>query len=70
MWKIEIWLSKAVKLIGQIRINEALRMMLYDGVRVLAWRTAVYQKLHFCRLGVTNAQASWLAQVGRGVLIG
>ncbi len=40
------------------------------GVHVKAWRAVVWIEFAFCRLGVTNAQASWLAQVGRGVLIG
>ncbi len=36
----------------------------------VAWCAAVYLEFAFGRLGVTKGQASWLAKVGRGVLIG
>ncbi len=39
------------------------------GVDVLAWRADVWIEFAFGRLGVTNAHASWLAQIGRSVLI-
>ncbi len=64
---------------GQSRINEmgkrsrqntAFWMILRGSVRVQACRAAVWIEFAFGRLGVMATQASWLAQVGRGVLVG
>ncbi len=57
------WINETRKFIGK---NTAFWPML----SVQLWRSAVWIGFAFGRLGVTYAQASWLAQVGRGVLIG
>ncbi len=44
--------------------------MYRDGTIVQAWRAAVWVEVAVGHLGVTDAQASFLAQVERGVLIG
>ncbi len=41
--------------------NTALWTIVRDGARVKAWRAAVWVEFAFSRLGVMNAQASWLA---------
>ncbi len=46
------------------------KVSLANDVCVQAWRAAAWIEFAFGRLGVTNGQASWLAHVGYGVLIG
>ncbi len=43
---------------------------LHDNVHVKASRAVVWIEFTFGRLGVTNSQEPWLAQVGRGDLNG
>ncbi len=52
------------------RKNTTFWTVLRDGVRVLLWRVAVWLEWVFGRQNVTNAQASWLAQMGRGIRSG
>ncbi len=40
-----------------------------DGIRVQACRAAVWIQLAFSHFSVMTTQASWLAQMGRGILI-
>ncbi len=54
---------------NEINENEILGMILQSGVLVQACRVVVYQELEFGRLRVRKGHASWLAQMGRGVLI-
>ncbi len=51
-------------------IYTALRTKFRGGVRVQACHAAVCIEFAFGRLGVMTTQASWLAQGGRGVLVG
>ncbi len=51
------------------RENTAFWTILRGGVRVQAWHAAVWIEFAFGRLGVITTQASWLAQMGCGVLI-
>ncbi len=53
-----------------LKENTAFWSILRGGIRVQAWYTAVCLECAFGRLGVMTTQASWLVQVGRGVLIG
>ncbi len=53
-----------------IRENTALRTKFRGDVRVQACHAAVRIEFAFGRLGVITTQASWLVQVGDGVLIG
>ncbi len=53
-----------------IRENTALRTKFRGGVWVQACHAAVWIEIVFGRLGVMTTQASWLAQVGSGALIG
>ncbi len=53
-----------------IRENTALRTKFRGGVRIQACHAAVWIQFAFGRLAVMTTQASWLAQMGGGVLIG
>ncbi len=53
-----------------IRENTAFWTILRSGVRVQACHAAVWIVFAFGREGVMTTHASWLAQVGRGVMTG